>query len=268
MNSSLFRGISFGVVFLGIALFTVGLVFYAVFCKPQSCWTQSLLIPGAQASCNKTVDDSFHEFQVLSKNESSSLPVTTYVFNKELARIFVDQKFEEHIEEARYHSFYVDMVPNAVYHWQANFDRKVDIEFVGRTKSSKSHVFYEVEDVTKQSGTYTATEGSENARFYFSSSKKASGTFNLVVSWPYWNVTSVKPITVCKELPCDWVFSDDPATDNTNLWFVSVNEGKSTYHVIQRLWHNLALWISLMVVFIVLGLVAVAGGIILFTVSK
>ena len=223
-------------------------------------------------------------------------PVTTYVFNKEPARIFVDQKFERQLEQTSYDHFYVDMVPNAVYHWQASFDRKVDIKYVGKTKSSDRHVFYEVEDVTKQSGTYAATEASYTARFELRSSKKASGSFRGVVSWPYWDVTSVKPVAVCKERSCDWVFSDDPATDDTNLWFVSVNEGKSTYHVGQVMWHkfvsfffvlsssvfhphflfflcfvflhSLALWIPLTVVFILLGLIVFFGGIFVYLTIK
>jgi len=225
-----------------------------VYCKGHACPSETNLEPGAQSSCNISADDLYYSLEVECYNESVSfLPLSTYVFNKQPARIYANETFDGKLEETRSFMFYINLVPQAEYHWTIDVDNKVDLTLRGWSDVSKVHVFYEAEDIDHHgSGTFVATQTGTNTYFEITSSKRTSGTFRLVISWPRWNVTSVKPVAVCRTYPCEYVFSDNPKTADTDLWIVTVNEGKSdNYIVFSHRWYNLAVFLSVGLVLLI-----------------
>ena len=116
MNKAASYAILISVAVVSLGVFIVGLVFLNIYCKSHMCPNHSKLPPGGQATCNKSADDLFQSMEVTTVNETGPYPIVTYVFNKEPARIFTEEKFEDRFESTRYHTLYMTLLTGAVFY--------------------------------------------------------------------------------------------------------------------------------------------------------
>jgi len=254
-------------ILLFFVFFIVGCVLFSVFTLPYSCPSARVLRPGGQGSCNRSMNDMYYDAEVTSDNGTSSL--VTYVFNKEPKRIFVEEHFDRVLRNEDYAIIYVPSIPDAVYSFKIDVDDEISVYFrTPKHGKNSGTVYYKQKSVTKAEGTYTARYSNSDAYFLLSGWHEVSGTFSLTVKWPQWDVTSRKPVAKCSSYPCDWKFADNPWSLDTDLWFVTVNEGTKDYDVRMALYTNPAIWVTVPVLLIALAFVCFFGGIAVFLVFR
>jgi len=228
--------------------FIVGVVLLSLFVVPYQCPNMDVLIPGGQGSCNRT-DGDYYKAEITSSNGTSSL--TTYVFDKEPKRIYVDEKFVHSIKSS---TLRIDMpmVEGAVYKWSISVNKDTDIYFRspkhGKTSGT---IYYKQKNVKSSSGEYTAESSRSDTYFYLSTSSSASGTFTLTVTWPRWDVVSTKPVDTCRGTECKWIFSEQTWGETENLWIVTVNNGTKPYEVSMELSNNLAVCLTVSLILMI-----------------
>jgi len=248
----------------GVLLLGVSITLYVLFGVNYRCPNLPVLHPGAQGSCNRSKDKMYVKAIVFSRNATNATkpnPLITYVFDKEPKRSYLTETYSYKLEGTTYFSVDMPLVPGAVYTWKINVDVEMDLKFyAGKRSSSTRKTYYSVSDVMRDQGTYVGDSENSGTAFILSSYKKATGTFSITVKWPQWDINSVTPVDTCIGDDCEWKFSNYTWAIDKDLWFVTLNNATEDILVSMSLKPNFALWITVPILLMIIGVAGFIGG--------
>lgn len=218
--------------FVGCLMVVAGFVVTIIFVLPTPCKTETIQYK-EQSLCEIYSNNTYPDLTVNHYNYTVTPTGTTYIFGKK-PKITYDTTNSSHkMTDTMYESFPMRVQKNTQIAFRVIVNQPVDVEIIvqsgsGSSKSGSS-IPYKKEGTSSFSDSYTLKEDASSARLVISGLDDFSGTLDLFVSQPIFDLKSTKYIDMCKDEKCVWDLTDEKYMAK-NLWVVTVNEGNDPFY--------------------------------------
>jgi len=212
--------VAFGIIVLGI-----GISLIICGALPFNCGGFTLTKYG-QSSCNITPEDG-HRTVKVDMDVVTPKKVATYIFTKQPRRAYVDTPFNFSITNKMYGSFEVPSDAATKVSYTLRTTAKVDLQYVGRI-GKRTRIIHQKENVNYATGSFVISDTYTSPHFVVSCTDTFSGTLDVIVSSPRWDIKSTAFADKCTMYPCEWNLKDIQFADR-KVWVVTDNNGNEEH---------------------------------------
>jgi len=179
---------------------------------------------GDQVSCNISSDSSPLS-AIVDINLKQPTGITTYIFNKQPKRSNVMSVYDPyHFTDTIAQQVFVPFTQSSVVSYRFNASFYINVEFLGHFGNDTIEVVYSRNGVMFGEDSFVIDKEYRSAHFSITGDKKFDAVFYVNVTYPRYDVNSVKPVDKCSSYPCTWDLTAD-AFDDADVYVVTENNG-------------------------------------------